>query len=159
MSFFSTNNITADPTKAAKTYTPIPEGDYDIFVERCEEKTSSKGNQMLALRFKIDGGEYDGRLLFENILLDHEKPVVVEMGQRKLHGLMLLTGVTAPKAADDFVGKAFKAKVKVFKDKSTGELKNEISFALPAAPAAATAATDTKGKTKVEGKGAKGGDW
>ena len=159
MSFFSNNNIVADPSKAAKTYTPLPEGDYDLLIEKAEEKNSKNGDPMLSLKFEVEGGEYAGRFLFETVMLDHSNPVVVEMGQRKLHGIMLLTGVTAPKDASDFVGKTLTAKVKVGKDKGTGEMRNEIVFSVKPGEAAAPATTTTKSESKPTRKGTAGGDW
>jgi len=157
MSFFSNNKIIADPSKAAKTYTPLPEGDYDLLIEKAEEKNSKNNDPMLSLKFKVDSGEYAGRFLFETVMLDHSNPVVVEMGQRKLHGIMLLTGVTAPKDASDFVGKTLTAKVKVVKDKGTGEMRNEVSFGLKAGTE--TAPAPKKDEKKPERKGSAGGDW
>ena len=158
MSFFRNNNVIADPSKAAKTYTPLPEGDYDLLIEKAEEKNSKNNDPMLSLKFKVDSGEYAGRFLFETVMLDHSNPVVVEMGQRKLHGIMLLTGVTAPKDASDFVGKTLTAKVKVAKDKGTGEMRNEIVFSVKSGDATAPAAPK-KDEKKPERKGSTGGDW
>ncbi len=157
MSFFSNNKIIADPSKAAKTYTPLPEGDYDLLIEKAEEKNSKNNDPMLSLKFKVDSGEYAGRFLFETVMLDHSNPVVVEMGQRKLHGIMLLTGVTAPKDASDFVGKTLTAKVKVVKDKGTSEMQNEIVFSVKAG--VETASASKKDEKKPERKGSAGGDW
>lgn len=156
MSFFSTSNITADPSKAAKSYTPIPEGEYELLVEKAEEKSSKNGDPMLSLKFKVESGEHAGRFLFETVMLNHSNPVVIEMGQRKLHGLMLLTGVTAPKDASDFMGKTLTTKVKVGKDKGTGEMRNEIVFSVKADAAAPSAPKQDK---KPERKGSAGGDW
>lgn len=157
MSFFRNNNVIADPSKAAKTYTPLPEGDYDLLIEKAEEKNSKNNDPMLSLKFKVDSGEYAGRFLFETVMLDHSNPVVVEMGQRKLHGIMLLTGVTAPKDASDFVGKTLTAKVKVVKDKGTSEMQNEIVFSVKAG--VETASASKKDEKKPERKGSAGGDW
>jgi hypothetical protein len=156
MSFFSNNNVTADPSKVAKTYTPIPEGVYSLLVEKCEEKQSKNGDPMLSVKFKVEGGEYAGRFLFETIMLAHEKPGVVEMGQRKLHGLMLLTGIKAPKDASDFVGQVATTRVKVGIDKGTGEPRNEVTFSIPAEAKVETAPV---APPKPEAKGKKGGDW
>lgn len=156
MSYFSSNNVTADPSKAAKTYSVLPEGDYELTIESCEEKKSSKGDPMLSVKFKVEAGDHTGRFLYETIMLSHANPVVVEMGQAKLHSLMLLTGVTAPKSADEFAGRSVHTKVKVVKDKGTGEAKNEVVFRIrsdvvtkPSEPQAA----------RPEPKGKKGGDW
>lgn len=157
MSFFSQNSITADPSKAAKTYTPLPEGEYNLVIEKAEEKDSKNGDPMLSLKFKVDGGQYDGRFLFETVMLSHSNPKVVEMGQRKLHSIMLLTGVTAPKDASDFVGRTLTTKVKTIKDKGTGEAKNEIVFSVK--PNTEAPATKDATAPEVEAKGKKGGSW
>ena len=157
MSFFSNNNIIADATKAAKTYTPIEEGVYDLVIDKAEEKNSKNGDPMLSLKFQVADGPAAGRFLFETVMLGHSNPVVVEMGQRKLHGIMLLTGVTAPKDASDFVGRALTTKVKVIRDKTTGEMKNEIVFSV--SPDKTQAPAPKKDEKKPERKAAAGGDW
>lgn len=155
MSFF--NNDTAyDPCKVAKTYAPIPEGEYDLIIEKCEGKTSKAGNRMLSLKFRIDGGEYDGRFLFENILMDHEKPSVVEMNTAKLHGMMGLTGVHVPKEPSDFEGKTMRTKVVVKQDKGSGQMKNEVSFRVKAGE---SKQVESKPTPKVERKASAGGEW
>jgi hypothetical protein len=158
MSFFDTANITADPSKAAKSYDPIPEGDYDLLVEKIEEKNSKNGDPMLSIKLKVENGEHTGRLLFETIMLNHANAAVVEMGQRKLHGLMLLTGVTAPKKADDFLGLSFNSKVTQVRDKGTGGNRNEVAFNVKASGQAAPPKSEAD-KSKPKGTAAAGGDW
>lgn len=169
MSFFAENNLVADPSKAAKTYTPVPDGTYALTIEKCEEKLSRKEDKMLSIRFTIDEGEDAGRILFENIMLSHPNQVVVEMGMRKIHALMLMTNVTAPKSADDFVGRSVTARVKVTRDKGTGELRNEVVLACETIARAATKApakdesknaeAPAKSAGKAAGKVKTGGDW
>lgn len=49
--------------------TPVPTGVYTVRLTECDETTSKPGNPMLACTLEIVGGEFDGRYLWDNIVL------------------------------------------------------------------------------------------
>lgn len=53
-------------------FTPVPPGEYDMYVETATAKQSSSGKDMFALRFKIESGPHEGRNVFSNIVISPE---------------------------------------------------------------------------------------
>ena len=47
-------------------YPEIPDDTYEVSVAQMELKTSSKGDPMLSIRYKIEEGEFKGSLIFYN---------------------------------------------------------------------------------------------
>lgn len=47
-------------------FEPVPDGEYEVEVEKMELKQSKKGDPMLSIWFKIIEGEYEGQRLFYN---------------------------------------------------------------------------------------------
>lgn len=47
-------------------YEPIPDGQYEVYVEKMELGQSKKGDPMLTIWFKIIEGEYEGQRIFYN---------------------------------------------------------------------------------------------
>lgn len=49
--------------------TPVPVGVYTVRLIECDETTSSNDNPMIACTLEIVGGEFDGRYLWDNVVL------------------------------------------------------------------------------------------
>lgn len=47
-------------------FEPIPDGEYEVYVEKMELTQSKKGDPMLTIWFKILEGEYEGQRIFYN---------------------------------------------------------------------------------------------
>jgi hypothetical protein len=47
-------------------YEPVPDGQYEVEVEKMELTTSKKGDPMLSIWFKIVAGDYEGQRIFYN---------------------------------------------------------------------------------------------
>lgn len=152
----------ADPDQAQPTFTPIADDNYKLLIESAEEKPSKGGNAMLAMQCLVEEGEktgkqYEGRKLFSNFNLEHPNPQVVEIAAKQLHALLILTGMKQLNDATELVGHTFKAHVKIKKRTDTGELQNEIVFAVKkgetvvvpeqSAPTAPTTAPKAGGKS------------
>ena len=58
---FSTVNDIAD-------FDPVPDGQYLCTITDIESGLTKKGDDMWTLRLRIEGGEHNGRLLFDNII-------------------------------------------------------------------------------------------
>lgn len=84
-----------DRAKSAKNaFQAIPVNNYDVIVESAEHKVASTGNEMFALTFVVEGGPYDGKKLFTNLVYT-ENAAGFFFGKMKALGL----------EADFFVGK------------------------------------------------------
>lgn len=65
---------------------PIPDGEYDIIVEKSELVISKQGqgNPMISVQMKVVIGPYSGRMLFSNIVFSTDKAFALAMWFRKL---------------------------------------------------------------------------
>jgi uncharacterized protein DUF669 len=47
-------------------FEPLPNGDYDVFVESAEYKVAGTGKDMIKVKFKVQGGPFNGRTVYWN---------------------------------------------------------------------------------------------
>lgn len=132
MGFFD-KPIVADETQANSggDYTPIPEGVYNLLIEKSELVKSKANNDMIKLTFVVEDGDFEKRKLFMNLNVEHANPQVVEIAKKQLHALLILCGLKQIEDAADLMGQSLKTKVKVKKRTDTGEMQNEVLLALP----------------------------
>jgi hypothetical protein len=52
----------------ASDYTVLPEGDYTCMVTEVFDEVSQAGNDMWKLHMRVDKGEYEGRMIFDNLV-------------------------------------------------------------------------------------------
>lgn len=73
-------------------FKPVPAGEYLVEVANVEVTESKSGDPMLKVQYKIAEGEYAGRTVFDNIMLDyHNKDTreqVMAYAQRDLEVLL-----------------------------------------------------------------------
>lgn len=62
----------------------LPKGKYNAIVDECNFKESKAGAPMLEMIFAIDGGEYDGRKIYDYYVLGGSNDKAIEFGQAKL---------------------------------------------------------------------------
>lgn len=129
MGFFD-KPLEADASQAQTAYTPIPEGQYDLIVEKAELTRSKNNNEMLKLVFKVTEGEFAGRKLFQNLMLEHANEKVVQIAKAQLHAMLVLSGTKSIDGPSDLIGASFATKVVVTKRQDTGELQNEVKLQL-----------------------------
>jgi len=55
--------------KTKGEFEPIPEGRYDLNVEKAELGQAETGNPMIKVTYKITDGTYKGRLVWDNFVL------------------------------------------------------------------------------------------
>lgn len=73
----------------ASSFEVLPKGTYNVIIDECElTEAKSSGAPMLAMKYVIDGGEYDSRVIFDYIVLGG-KPKAIELGQQKLKKLLV----------------------------------------------------------------------
>jgi hypothetical protein len=67
------------------SYEAIPNGKYIMSVDDVEFKTSSAGHEYLSLKFKINEGQYENRVVYSNYNINHpnEKVRNIAKGQLK----------------------------------------------------------------------------
>lgn len=108
-------------------YDPIPAGTYTAVMIDGQWKTAASGHEYLNWTWKIQGGEYDGRLVWQRVQL--KNPNTAQYAQMDLTAASKATGVTSVPAGDK-IGECFHhipvaIKVKLKPD-NNGEMRNEI---------------------------------
>jgi hypothetical protein len=111
-------------------YTPIPEGVYNLVIEKSEISKTKANNDKLSLTFRVDDGEYERRKLFTNLNLENNNTAAVELAKKQLHALLILCGLKELEHPDDLIGQSLSAKVVVKKRKDTGQLQNEVLLSI-----------------------------
>lgn len=114
-----------DVSKIKKPEYPlIPEGRYNLLIERGELKETKNGHLMISFRFQIVDGEQMGRILFDNLLVGH--PNCADFAQRKLGQICGAVGVNYFKDISELDNKVFSAQINHYLDKFTSEKKERI---------------------------------
>lgn len=107
-------------------FEPIPNGWYLAQIIDSEMKPPASGDgMMLVLKWEILDGNYKGRILFDNLCLQHTNPQTVKLAQKALAGIRHATGVLQPKDSVELHNIPVMVKVVVYKDKRD-EMKNDI---------------------------------
>jgi len=92
-----------EATTEKNEYTPIPEGDYLLRMNRITEKAIKGGKgTLLSAGFEVIKGDHKGRLVFHNFIVDHTNPKAVEIGTDQLDKYLRAVGVE-----DGFEGLGF----------------------------------------------------
>ena len=78
-----------------KGFEPVPAGWYEAVISKSEIKKAKSGNNYLALTFKIEGGEHDKRLVFNNLNMWHPNKQAAEIAQREFAAICSACGVEA----------------------------------------------------------------
>lgn len=106
-------------------YPELPNGIYDLEIVQSEVKDTSgpKGSgKRLALRLSVvEPEELKGRLLFNNIMLEHDVTQTQEIGQKTFAKICRALGIDEVDASDALHFKSFRAKIglgKPSKDKN-----------------------------------------
>lgn len=73
-------------------FSPIPAGVYTAMITKSEEKQSQKGGSFLSLTFQVIEGDYKGRLIFNNLNLEHSNPKVVAWAEAELSSICRACG-------------------------------------------------------------------
>lgn len=103
----------ADHAGNGGEFTPLPDGKYIVVVESAEIKPTRAGDgRMLKLQLGVTGPTHQGRKLFDNLLLAHPKPVVVEIAQERFASICTALGKPAISDTQELVGAEMMARVK-----------------------------------------------
>lgn len=88
---------------SVKGLEPLPVGTYPATVIKAEETTSKKGNLMLNLQWKIEGGKFDGRIVFDSLVFAPQSLFRVKQALQGLGFPKHFNGNVGPQ---DVVGKS-----------------------------------------------------
>ena len=89
-------------TETTTNYKPLDAGEYLVELGSIKEKTTKKGDPMLTLTYQVkravgeEAGapsKAKGRLIFDNLIIQHEKPKVVEIAQERANKFLKAVGV------------------------------------------------------------------
>lgn len=121
-----------DTDKAAESaggdFSPIPKGTYRVKVVGVEPKETKAGNgQMLKVRLDVLGPQHAGRVVFDDILVEHTTADAQRIGRERFATLCRAAGLKNPKNTEPLLGKEVDAFVKVETDKEYGD-RNRVGF-------------------------------
>jgi hypothetical protein len=125
-------------------YPPIPEGDYDFSVVSANVKTSQSGKPMISVKAQVEGGPYDRRYVWDNLVVTKDNPKALGILQGKLNALGFTPeylkehNPDLETIADYLVNRNFRAKVA--QSEYMGKMRNEIKAYIATTPASAVAA-------------------
>lgn len=125
-------NINLDDIDESQAkFQPIPADTYESFIEVFEDKVSQAGNKMISVRYKVVGGDYANRTLFDNFVLNNE------IGRARLKVLLIATGLASEGSLNlkDIIrsGSAIgtRCRVKVVIRMQNGEKRNNVTEVMP----------------------------
>lgn len=129
------NAAAVEPTEEFK---PVPVGDYNLLVEKIELKPTKAGTgSYLSLQLKVQGGEFNNRVVFDMITYTNPNPQAVEKGHRKLSGMCRAAGVIQLSSTQQLVNRTVAAKVGIQVDK-TGQYEPKNYIKVYKSPTTAT---------------------
>lgn len=110
-------------------FEPLPEGDYDMVVEKSEAKRASTGKDMFVCTFKIEGGAYANRRVWHNFVVNPENPNAMGIFFRNMNVLGLNAeyfrqGPSDAHVAQALLGRRFRGHLK--QRQWNGDTKNEV---------------------------------
>lgn len=125
----------------------IPAGKYLAVITDSEMKPNKAGTgSLLQLTFQIIEGDYENRLLWTRLNLDHPNATAVQIARADLSAICRAVGVLAPKDSVELHNLPLMINVRCKKRQDTGDIVNEIkgyspreTKAVRAAPAASAA--------------------
>lgn len=126
MSFLDLTNVgTGD-------FEPLPEGSYNVVCDSAEIKQTKTGTgEYINTKFKVVGGEFDGRKLFTMFNIKNPNEKAVQIGMSQLKSFMKASGLESfvLRNVTDLEGMRCSVGVKI-KEDSYGK-KNNISYYKP----------------------------
>jgi hypothetical protein len=142
LSGFDANQV--EPTG---DFEAIPAGKYLAVITDSEMKTNKAGTgSLLQLTFQIIEGDFENRLLWTRLNLDHPNATAVQIARADLSAICRAVGVLAPRDSVELHNLPLMINVRCKKRQDTGDVVNEIkgyspreTKAVRAAPVTSTA--------------------
>lgn len=105
----------------------IPSGEYVAEITESETLPNKAGTgSYLKLTFRISEGEFERRLLWTRLNLEHPNPLAVEIAKGELSSICRAVGVLTPSDSSDLHGIPLAIRVVQVPRRDTGEMVNEI---------------------------------
>lgn len=122
LSGFDANQI--EPTG---DFEAIPAGKYLAVITDSEMKPNKAGTgSLLQLTFQVIEGDYENRLLWTRLNLDHPNATAVQIARADLSAICRAVGVLAPKDSVELHNLPLMINVRCKKRQDTGDVVNEI---------------------------------
>ena len=133
-------------------FEPLPRGKYEAVITQTEQVETKNGDPMLRLTIEIIEGQYTGRKVFDQFMLQHPNEKAQLIGLQKLKSIKLAVGKPGDVEESDLWGTPIQIGLKV-EEPDGYAARNVITFykalAQPVAPApAATVAKKPAEATK-----------
>jgi hypothetical protein len=135
------------------SYEPLPDGDFDLLVVEATATTSQSGKTMFKVKAQVEGGPYNKRLVWDNLVVTPESPAALGMLFKKFHAMGIGRNYfdTNPSNAQieaTLTGRRFRAQIgsRMY----NGAKKNEIRNYFPSAATIAAMQGDTAAPVQSE---------
>lgn len=127
-------NYVPDATDQYQGFEPLPAGEYKVQITDSDIVTPKSGNgSMIKFTYEVIADpQFDGRKIFDNIIIEHSSVEAERIGKQKLNTICALTGVKSLKDTAQLHGKTLSLLISV--KESNGEKQNVIKKYLPFNP-------------------------
>lgn len=122
-------NYTFDEPEEKGPVNVLPKGEYEFeVVDVYEWEESSKGNDMLPIKLKIDGGKHGAGQTYENLVFTDSAKWKIDQFLKSIFGGKMKPGrsVDFETAKDWMIGKRGRCRVRVSKVKGKNYERNEV---------------------------------
>lgn len=122
-------NMQFDQTElnSAPSYELLPKGNYAAQIVNSEIKENRNGGNRLSLQWEIVDGQYAGRIVFQNININHSNPEVVRIGRQQIAQICAAIGRNSVNDSNELHNQPMQVRV-IIKEDKTGQYEpsNEI---------------------------------
>lgn len=117
----------ANQVEPTGDFEAIPAGKYLAVITDSEMKPNKAGTgSLLQLTFQIIEGDFESRLLWTRLNLDHPNATAVQIARADLSAICRAVGVLAPKDSVELHNLPLMINVRCKKRQDTGDVVNEI---------------------------------
>lgn len=138
MANFNFNATSVKPMEA-RSFDPLPNGDYDMIITKSDVKPTNAGTgHYLELEMQVIGGEHSGRRHWERLNVDNPSKQAQDIAQAALAALCFAVGVEDMTETEQLHDTPFIAKVEI--DRKDPTRNRIVGYASAGVPTAATPA-------------------
>lgn len=121
-------NFDATNVAPAKAFEPLPDGWYAMIIDETEVCQSKKNqaNSYLKVRFKVQGGTHNGRVIFENLNLWNANQIAVDIAEKSMSAICHSTGVIQVNNSEQLHGIPMAVKLKLSPAQGIYDPSNDI---------------------------------
>ena len=132
-------NYIPDTNDQYAGYDVLPVGEYQVQIVDSDVVTPKSGDgEMLKFTYEVIANpQFNGRKLFDNIIIVHSSSDAVRIGKQKLNTICVLTGIKSLKDTAQFHGKTLTLLigVKEYNGEKQNTIKKYLPYNLPQPPA------------------------